>query len=57
MDLDFNCPMGVFTEEQHELISDTVMMMFGPSRTKDVEYILKVVFPEALVKIYMDVKA
>ena len=52
LDLDANCPMGKFSDEQHDLVSSTLRVMFGHSDSAD--YICKVLFPEALIKIYMD---
>jgi hypothetical protein len=52
--LDANCPMGKYSDDQHELVSTTVALMFGEEHSPD--YICKVLFPEALIKIYMDVQ-
>ena len=54
LDLDANCPMGKFRDEQHDLVSSTLMVMFGHSGAYSADYICKVLFPEALIKIYMD---
>ncbi|CAB4016406.1 Hypothetical predicted protein [Paramuricea clavata] len=52
--LDANCPMGKYSDDQHELVSSTLALMFGEEHSPD--YICKVLFPEALIKIYMDVQ-
>ncbi|CAB4039311.1 Hypothetical predicted protein [Paramuricea clavata] len=44
--------MGVFTDEQHELVSDTLMGLFGRSGLNSAGYISKVLLAEALIKIY-----
>ena len=54
LDLDANCPMGKFRDEQHDLVSSTLRVMFGHSGGYSADYICKVLFPEALIKIYMD---
>jgi hypothetical protein len=54
IDLDFNCPMGHFLERQHDLISNTLVVMFGARNEQEVNLIMKVLFPETLIKLYMD---
>lgn len=52
LDLDANCPMGKFTDDQHELVSSTLLVLFQNRESAD--YICKVLLAEALIKIYMD---
>jgi hypothetical protein len=47
--------MGHFTDGQHDLISNTLMVLFGASGDHSTVYISKVLFPEVLIKLYMDV--
>ena len=51
--LDANCPMGKFNSEHHELICSTLAVMFVDEFSPD--YVCKVILPEAMIKIYMDV--
>jgi hypothetical protein len=48
--------MGQFTEGQHDLISYTLMVLFGATGDHSAAYISKVLFPEVLIKLYMDAK-
>ena len=49
--LSHNCPMGHFTNDQHELIIHELSIML-PKNTANLELILKVLFPEVMIKIY-----
>ena len=51
VDLSHNCPMGHFTDSQHELITYKLFNML-PKDTASLELILKVLFPEVMIKIY-----
>jgi hypothetical protein len=53
-DLDYNCPMSHFTDAQHELVANTLVNMFGVENDTEANYIMKVCFPEALIKLYMN---
>ena len=52
--LSHNCPMGHFTDHQHELIIHELSNML-PKNTKNLELVLKVLFPEVMIKIYQTI--
>ncbi|CAB4025519.1 Hypothetical predicted protein [Paramuricea clavata] len=53
-ELIWNCPMGHFTDSEHHLVADTLAAMYSPTISKELDNIMKVLFPEVLIKIYMD---
>ncbi|CAB4038215.1 Hypothetical predicted protein, partial [Paramuricea clavata] len=53
-ELIWNCPMGHFTDSEHHLVADTLAAMYSPTNSKELDNIMKVLFPEVLIKIYMD---
>ncbi|CAB3984910.1 Neurofilament medium polypeptide [Paramuricea clavata] len=54
-DLDYNCPMGHFTDDQHDVIYSALCDMFLENKKdeKRINLILRVLFPETLIKVYM----
>lgn len=53
--LNFQVGMAHFTEDQHDCIMDALMAMFCYKHIKYIDYVTKVMFPEALIKLYQDV--
>ncbi|CAH1792452.1 unnamed protein product [Owenia fusiformis] len=56
IDLTYQVRLGIFHEEQHDVVMEQLMTMFCKKNFHFLDYILKVLLPETLVKIYMDVK-
>lgn len=53
-DLNHHVHLGLFTEEQLDVVMETLMSIFCKKHHKYLEYIMKVLLPEALIKIYMN---
>ncbi|KAK2156676.1 hypothetical protein LSH36_207g01018 [Paralvinella palmiformis] len=53
--LSWQIPLGLFTDSQVDMILHQLQLMFCKKNTKHLDYVLKVIFPEVLIKIYMDV--
>ncbi|CAH1791877.1 unnamed protein product, partial [Owenia fusiformis] len=56
VNLMYQVRLGIFYEEQHEVVIEQLMAIFCKTNFTLLDYILKVLLPEMLVKIYMDVK-
>ncbi|CAH1798222.1 unnamed protein product [Owenia fusiformis] len=56
VDLTYQVRLGIFHEEQHDVVMEQLMAMFCKKNFTLLDYVMKVLFPETLVKIYMDVK-
>ncbi|XP_050407631.1 uncharacterized protein LOC126822670 isoform X2 [Patella vulgata] len=54
--LNYQVHLELFTDEQHDVVMETLMEMFCKKHHKYMDYLLKVLLPEVLVKIYMEVK-
>ncbi|KAL3873128.1 hypothetical protein ACJMK2_036283 [Sinanodonta woodiana] len=54
-DLDFRIHLGLFTEEQHDIVMERMMSIFCNKHHKYLDYLLRVLLPEMLIKIYMEV--
>ena len=48
--------MGHFGEDQDEILIETLIAMFGITNTQSRSLVFKVLFPETLIKIYMDLR-
>nr|XP_006813608.1 PREDICTED: suppressor protein SRP40-like [Saccoglossus kowalevskii] len=55
IDLTYQVHHGSFSEEQQEVVMQSLMLMFCATHSKYLDYVLKVMCPEALIKIQMDV--
>ncbi|XP_061174037.1 uncharacterized protein LOC133183101 [Saccostrea echinata] len=53
-DLNHHVHLGLFTEDQLDVVMETLMSIFCKKHHKYLEYIMKVLLPETLIKIYMD---
>ncbi|CAC5380429.1 unnamed protein product [Mytilus coruscus] len=47
--------LGLFTEEQQDIVMETLMSIFCKKHHKYLEYVMKVLLPEMLIKIHMAV--
>ncbi|XP_064601594.1 uncharacterized protein LOC135467708 [Liolophura sinensis] len=47
---------GAFTDEQGDLVMDSLLSIFCKKHKKYLDYLMKVLLPEMFVKIYMDVR-
>ncbi|CAB3979031.1 Hypothetical predicted protein [Paramuricea clavata] len=54
-DLNFQVGMAHFSEDQHECILSSLVAMFCYKDTKYLDYVTKVMLPEALIKLYQDI--
>ncbi|XP_046848872.1 uncharacterized protein LOC124442420 [Xenia sp. Carnegie-2017] len=54
-DLNFQVGMAHFNEEQHECIMNALISMFCYKGPKYLNYVTKVMLPEALIKLYEDI--
>ena len=52
IDLSYNVPMGYFSDDQHELILKELMEMMPNKDNESTEIVLKVLFPETLIRIF-----
>lgn len=49
------CPMVYFSDEQQEAIMDELMQMMPKNKTSILDCVMKVLFPETMIKIYQDI--
>ncbi|VDI06762.1 Hypothetical predicted protein [Mytilus galloprovincialis] len=49
--------LGLFTEEQQDIVMETLMSIFCKKHHKFMEYVMKVLLPEMLIKIHMAVNS
>ncbi|XP_028395870.1 uncharacterized protein LOC114519896 [Dendronephthya gigantea] len=54
-DLNFQVGMAHFNEDQHECIMSSLVAMFCYRDSKYLDYVTKVMLPEALIKLYQDI--
>ncbi|XP_052276261.1 uncharacterized protein LOC127875320 isoform X2 [Dreissena polymorpha] len=54
-DLNYNSRIARFTDEQVEAVMETLQALFCKRHTKYLDYLIKVLLPEVLVKIHMDI--
>ncbi|KAI8483243.1 hypothetical protein Bbelb_389840 [Branchiostoma belcheri] len=55
-DLDFQVRLGMFHESQHDEVLDVLNARYCPAgNNKYLDYVFKVLLPEALIKIHMDI--
>ncbi|KAK3595552.1 hypothetical protein CHS0354_021661 [Potamilus streckersoni] len=54
-DLNYRVHLGLFNEEQYDLVMETLMSIFCKKDHKYLDYLLRVLLPEMLIKIYMEV--
>ena len=52
IDLGNNVPMGYFSDHQHDLILKELMDMMPDKDKQSTEIVLKVLFPETLIRIF-----
>ena len=50
-----DCPSAFFSEEQQEAIVDELMEMM-PQKTSVLDWVMKVLFPETMIKLYQDIR-
>lgn len=53
--LNFQVGMAHFSEDQHDCIMDALVAMFCYKHVKYLDYVTKVMLPEALIKLYQDI--
>ena len=49
------CPSAFFSEEQQEAIVDELMDMM-PQKSSNLDCVMKVLFPETMIKLYQDIR-
>ncbi|WAR19415.1 hypothetical protein MAR_001253 [Mya arenaria] len=54
-DLDYNSRIGSYTDEQVDTVMEALINIFCKRHNKYLDYLMKVLLPEMLVKIYMDI--
>ena len=52
LDLNYNVPMGHFSDDQHQLILRELLDMMLEKDNESTEVVLKVLFPETLIRLY-----
>ena len=50
------CPSAFFTEEQQEAMLDELFDMMPKNKTSVLDCIMKVLFPQTMIKIYQDIR-
>ena len=50
------CPSAFFSEEQHEAIMDELLERMPKNKTSVLDCVMKVLFPETMIKIYQDIR-
>ena len=55
LDLNHNVPMGHFSDDKHQLILQELMDLLPEKDNERVEVVLKVLFPETLIRLYQSI--
>ena len=50
------CPSAFFSEKQQEAIIDELMEMMPKNKISVLDCVMKVLFPETMIKIYQDIR-
>ena len=50
------CPSAFFTEQQQEAMIDELLDMMPENKTSVLDCVMKVLFPETMIKIYQDIR-
>ena len=50
------CPSAYFSEEEQETLLDELMLLLPGNNSVNLEVVMKVLLPEAIIKIYQDAK-
>ncbi|KAL5009105.1 hypothetical protein ScPMuIL_014686 [Solemya velum] len=54
-DLNYQVHLGLFSDEQHDVVMEMLIFLFCKRHHQYLDYLLKVLLPEMLIKIYMEI--
>ena len=56
MNLIHKCPCAYFSEDEQQLITEQLMDLVPGNSSRNLDVVMKVLLPETLVKMFMDIK-